>query len=236
MIYLVSTPIGNLADITTRAIDILRSVDRVLSEDTRKTGLLLGHFGIRKPQMSFHEHNEKARLDQIAVLVERGESLALVTDSGTPGISDPGFRLVRRAIDAGWGFSAIPGPAAFLMALILSGLPVHSFTFRGFPPRKHGPRKRFLESDKISPYTLIYYESPHRLKLTLADMLDVFGDRPAAVANDLTKFYETVHRGTLSKLIASQGASHPKGEYTVVVHGMSGDAMKVSENPDAEPE
>jgi 16S rRNA (cytidine1402-2'-O)-methyltransferase len=219
LLYLVATPIGNLGDITLRALETLRSVDVVASEDTRKTGLLLKHFGIKKPQVSFHEHNEERSGARILALLEQGKKVALVTNAGTPGIADPGYTLVRRAIAAEIVITVIPGPAALVMALILSGLPTHAFTFRGFPPRKPGPRRRFLEADKTLPHTLIYYESPYRLKKLLTEALEVFGDRQAALANDLTKFFETVQRGTLSELVNSYETLEPKGEYVLVVAG-----------------
>ncbi len=151
MLYLVATPIGNLGDITLRALEVLRSVDVVASEDTRKTGLLLKHFDIKKPQVSFYEHNEERAGLRILALLQDGKSVALVTNAGTPGIADPGFTLVRLAVDAGLPVTLIPGPTAAIAALVLSGLPVHSFTFRGFPPRKAGPRRRFLAVDQDSP-------------------------------------------------------------------------------------
>ena len=219
MLYLVSTPIGNLSDITLRALEVLRQVDLVASEDTRKTGLLLKHFGIKKPQVSFHEYNEEQAGYEIMRHIAEGKSVALVSNAGTPGISDPGFSLVQRAIRAGVPVTMIPGPTAFVMALVLSGLPAHSFIFRGFPPRKSGKRRRFLEEDKDSPYTLIFYESPYRLKAFLKDALEVLGDRPAALANELTKMFENVARGTLSELLVQLGDSEPRGEYTVVIAG-----------------
>lgn len=219
MLYLVATPIGNLGDITMRALDTLRAVDLVASEDTRKTGLLLKHFEIKKPQISFHEHNERQAGERILGMLRLGQSVALVTSAGTPGISDPGYTIVRRAIDEGLEITMIPGPTAFVMALVLSGLPVHAFAFRGFPPRKVGPRRRFLEIDRDSPHTLIFYESPYRIAALLQDALSVYGDRQAAVANDLTKFYENVLRGKLSELHAAIEGSKPKGEYIVVIAG-----------------
>lgn len=218
-LYLVATPIGNLGDITLRALEVLREVDLVASEDTRKTGVLLKHFEIKKPQIAFHEHNEDQAGGRIIGLLQQGKSVALVTNAGTPGISDPGFTLVRRAIAAGLPVTMLPGPAALLVALVLSGLPVHSFTFRGFAPRKPGPRRRFLEVDQHAPHTLIFYESPYRLEAFLRDALAVYGDRPAAIANDLTKLYESVERGTLSSLIESVAASKLRGEYVVVIAG-----------------
>jgi 16S rRNA (cytidine1402-2'-O)-methyltransferase len=218
-LYLVATPIGNMGDITLRALDTLRAVDLVASEDTRKTGLLLKHFDIKRPQMSFHEHNEERAGEKIMALLEEGQSVALVTNAGTPGISDPGFSLVRRALQAGVEVTMIPGPAALVMALVLSGLPTHAFTFRGFPPRKPGARRRFLEVDKDSPHTLIFYESKYRLAAFLKDALEVYGDRPAAVANDLTKMFETVVRGSLAELVGRFGGTEPLGEYVVVIAG-----------------
>lgn len=219
MLYLVSTPIGNLGDISQRALETLRSVDYVVSEDTRKTGFLLRHFDIHKPQISFREDNEERVLPKIMELLEKGMSLALVTDAGTPLVSDPGFILVRSVLAAGLPLTAIPGPTALITALILSGLPVHSFTFRGFPPRKPGARRRFLEVDKYSPHTLIFYESPYRLQPFLTDALAVYGDRPAAVANDLTKMFETVYRGRLSQLAGTFKSEPLRGEYVVVIAG-----------------
>jgi 16S rRNA (cytidine1402-2'-O)-methyltransferase len=219
MLYLVATPIGNLGDITLRALEVLREVDLIASEDTRKTGLLLRHFGIHKPQVSFHEHNEQQAGPRIIEMVREGKSVAVVTNAGTPGISDPGYTLVRRAIEAGVPFTMVPGPAAFVMAVVLSGLPSHSFTFRGFPPRKPGPRCRFFAVDKDSPHTLIFYESPYRLQDFLQDALQVFGDRQAALAHELTKLHESVERGTLSSLLEGVRKTEPRGEYVIVIAG-----------------
>ena len=219
MLYLVGTPIGNLGDMTQRAIDTLKSVDLVVSEDTRKTGFLLNHFEIKKPQLSFREDNEDRTLPRLMEFLKQGKNAALVTDAGTPGISDPGFILVRAALAEGIPIEAIPGATACIQALILSGLPVHSFTFRGFPPHKGGPRKRFLEIDKESLHTLIFYESPYRLKVFLQDALEVYGDRKVAIANDLTKKFELVERGTLKELAEKYQTAVPRGEYTVVIEG-----------------
>ena len=224
MLYLVATPIGNLKDITLRALDTLREVDIVASEDTRKTGLLLKHFDIHKPQIAFHEHNEQRAGERIEELLKQGKSVAIVTNAGTPGISDPGFTLVRRAVSAEIGVTMIPGPAAFVMALVLSGLPVHSFVFRGFPPRKPVGRRKFMEIDRNSPHTLIFYESPYRLENFLRDALEVFGDRQAAIANDLTKMFERVERGPLSALLTSMTQSKPRGEYVIVIAGAGKEA------------
>ncbi|MCL4237191.1 MAG: 16S rRNA (cytidine(1402)-2'-O)-methyltransferase [Anaerolineae bacterium] len=224
MLYLVATPIGNLGDISLRALDTLRAVDLIASEDTRKTGLLLKHFDIHKPQIAFFEHNEERAGPRILEALRGGQSVALVTNAGTPGISDPGFTLVRDALEEGLPVTMIPGPAALIMAVVLSGLPAHSFTFRGFPPRKGGPRRRFLATDQDSPHTLVFYESPYRLVKFLEDALAVYGDRPAAVTNDLTKLFETVLRGRLSELIAALRQNEPRGEYTVVIAGRGAEA------------
>jgi len=219
MLYLVATPIGNLGDITLRALETLRTVDIIASEDTRKTGLLLKHFNIAKPQMAFHEHNEQQAGTRIEELLLQGKSVAVVTNAGTPGISDPGFTLVRRAIRANIEVTMIPGPTGLIMAVVLSGLPVHSFTFRGFPPRKAVARCKFLAIDKDSPHTLIFYESPYRLQAFLQDALSVYGDRKAALCNDLTKMFEQVQRGTLSALLSTLEETKVRGEYIVVIAG-----------------
>ena len=221
-LYLVATPIGNLGDITLRALETLRKVDVVASEDTRKTGLLLKHFDIQKPQVSFHEHNEQHAGRRILSMMEQGQTVALVTNAGTPGVSDPGFTLVRDAIQAGIPITMIPGPSAVVMALVLSGLPVHSFTFRGFPPRKSGQRRHFFAVDQHAPHTLVFYESPYRLEEFLVDAIEILGDRQAALANDLTKMFESVQRGTLSELLNIVRGNEPRGEYTIVIAGANG--------------
>jgi 16S rRNA (cytidine1402-2'-O)-methyltransferase len=219
MLYLVSTPIGNLGDISLRALEVLRSVDYVVSEDTRTTGFLLKHFEISKPQIAFHEYNEERTLPRLLNLLREGRSVALVTDAGTPAISDPGYVLVRGVVQAGLEMTAVPGPTALIMALVLSGLPVHSFTFRGFPPHKGGPRRRFMAVDLESPHTLIFYESPYRVKAFLKDAIEVYGDRPAVIANDLTKKFETIYRGRLSELAERMEKEEARGEYVMVIAG-----------------
>ena len=227
MLYLVATPIGNLNDITLRALSTLREVDIIASEDTRKTGLLLKHFDISKPQIAFHEHNEQRAGQQLEDLLKQGKSVALVTNAGTPGISDPGYTLMRRAITANIDVTMIPGPTALIMALVLSGLPVHSFTFRGFPPRKSGPRRRFIEIDKESPHTLIFYESPYRLEAFLQDALEVLGDREAVIATDLTKMFELVQRGTITSLLQwVMQQSKLKGEFIALIAGVAKEERK----------
>jgi 16S rRNA (cytidine1402-2'-O)-methyltransferase len=217
-LYLVSTPIGNLGDITLRALETLKAVDYVASEDTRRTGLLLKHFDIKKPQISFHEHNEQRVIGRIVRLLQEGKSIAVVTSAGTPSISDPGFIALWEAVKEGIEVTAIPGATAFVPALVLSGMPVYSFTFRGFPPHKPGKRRKFLEMDKDSPHTLIYYESPYRLRKFLTEAMEVFGNRHAAVCKELTKLFERVTRGRLSQLLDDL-EENPKGEYVIVIAG-----------------
>jgi 16S rRNA (cytidine1402-2'-O)-methyltransferase len=219
LLYLVATPIGNLGDITLRALEVLRSVDLIASEDTRKTSILLNHYDIHKPQKSYHAFNEKKVVPFLLQKLLEGQSIAVVTSAGTPVISDPGYSLARAAIENDVQVSAIPGPSAVVMALTLSGLPAHSFTYKGFPPRKSGARRRFIAEDAESPHTQIYYESPHRIQAFLEDALVVLGDRNAVVANDLTKKFETVIRGSLSELIYLINKEPPRGEYTVVIEG-----------------
>jgi 16S rRNA (cytidine1402-2'-O)-methyltransferase len=219
MLYIISTPIGNLGDMTLRGLETLKQVDYVVSEDTRKTGMLLKHFDIKKPQISFHAFNEQKTLPHLLDLLHEGKDIGLVSDAGTPAISDPGFSLVRAAIEEEIPVTAVPGPTALIMALVLSGLALHSFTFRGFPPRKSAARRRFLEVDRDSPHTLVFYESPYRLLAFLEDAMAVYGDRKAALANDLTKKFESVLRGTLSEIKQQLSEEKLLGEYTVVIAG-----------------
>jgi 16S rRNA (cytidine1402-2'-O)-methyltransferase len=202
-----------------RALETLRGVDLIASEDTRHTSILLHRYEIKKPQIAFHAYNEARVLPRLLQLHAEGKSIGLVSDAGTPGISDPGYSLVRAAVAAGAEVTMIPGASALVVAVVLSGLPAHSFTYRGFAPRQRGPRRRFLEVDRESPHTLIFYESPYRLLATLEDALAVYGDRHAAVANDLTKRFEALERGTLSELLTRLPATKLRGEYTLVVAG-----------------
>ncbi len=229
MLYLVATPIGNLKDITLRALEVLRSVDLIACEDTRKSRILLDHHGIAKPLMSFFEHNEEQAGRRIIEELKSGQSVALITDGGTPGISDPGYTMVQRAIAAGIPFTLIPGPSAVDMAVVLSGLPIHSFLFRGFPPHRPGPRKKFLAADRECPHTLVYYESVHRIDRFLADALEVFGDRPACLCREMTKVHEEVERGTLAGLASQAGRKKRLGEYVVVISGAAGRPRKPKE-------
>ncbi|MEA3326648.1 MAG: 16S rRNA (cytidine(1402)-2'-O)-methyltransferase [Chloroflexota bacterium] len=219
MLYLVATPIGNLDDITLRALKVLRNVDLIASEDTRKTSILLNHYDIHKPQKSYHAFNEKKVVPKLIEQLLEGQSIAVVTNAGTPTISDPGYSLVRAAIEHDIPVTAVPGPTAVILALSLSGLPAHSFIYKGFAPRKTGARKRFIKEEAQSPHTLIFYESPHRIQAFLLDALSVLGDRRAAVANDMTKKFESITRGLLSELIELINEEPPRGEYTVVIEG-----------------
>lgn len=219
MLTLVATPIGNLGDITLRALQALKEADIVASEDTRKTGILLKHFEISKPQLSFHSFNERRAGEKILQYLSEGKRVALVTDAGTPGIADPGYSIVRRALDAGLPCTMVPGPTALIMAIVLSGLPAHSFTFLGFPPRKPGPLRRFFEAESSSQHTLVLYESPHRIIGSLRIALEVLGDRSASLSNDLTKKFESVWRGPLSSLLNQVEQSKVRGEYVLVIAG-----------------
>lgn len=217
-LYLVATPIGNLGDITLRALETLRGADVIACEDTRVTGRLLARHGIATPVSPYHEHNAERARGPLVARMTRGDAVALVSDAGTPLLSDPGFKLVRAAIDAGIPVTALPGPSAGIAGLILSGLPTDRFFFAGFLPAKGAARLKALESFAAVPGTLIFYESPGRLAAVLADMAEVLGPRPAAVARELTKLYEEVRRGALPDLAAryaTEGA--PKGELVVIV-------------------
>jgi 16S rRNA (cytidine1402-2'-O)-methyltransferase len=226
MLTLVATPIGNLGDITVRALEALKAADVIASEDTRKTGILLKRYEISKPQISFEEHNEDRAGARIMALLAEGKTVAVVSEAGTPGISDPGYTLVRRAIEAGEEVTMTPGPAAVIMAVVLSGLPVHSFTYRGFPPHKGGPRRRFLQVDAASPHTLVFYESPYRVEAFLRDALEVYGDRSAAIARELTKLHETVERGVISELLRRVQEGKTRGEYVIVIGGAGRGAVE----------
>lgn len=219
MLYLVATPIGNLADISERALEVLRSVELIASEDTRHTMKLLTRYDIHTRQMAFHAHNETRVQDKVLRVLKEGRDVALVSDAGTPGIADPGFSLVRRCHEEALEVTMVPGPCALVMALVLSALPMHAFTFRGFPPRKPGKRRRFLAQDVDSPHTQILYESPYRIEALVADALEVYGDRQAALCNDLTKRFEAVVHGSLSELLGQLQQNAPRGEYVLVVHG-----------------
>jgi 16S rRNA (cytidine1402-2'-O)-methyltransferase len=221
-LVLVSTPIGNLGDMTTRGLAVLRTADLVLCEDTRVTAHLLRHFGIASPTLALHDHNEDARIPEVLRRLAQGACVALVSDAGTPLVSDPGYRLVRAALAAGVRISAAPGANAAVMALTLSGLPPHPYLFLGFPPPRAAARQalfaRLRGAERAGlGATLVMYESPHRADETLADLAAAFGPRPAALTRELTKRFEEVVRGTLPELAARFSASEPRGEVTLVV-------------------
>ncbi len=219
MLFLVGTPIGNLGDVSQRAIETLRSVDVVAAEDTRKTGLLLKHLGISAKLKSYYEHNEEQSAQELLRHLLRGNSVALVTNSGTPCISDPGFRIVQKCIEHDIAVVSIPGPAAFVSALVVSGLPVHEFHFYGFAPKKAGKRRELLSRIAGLPGTLIFYESPNRVEKFFRDCLDTLGDRRACLAREITKKFEETLRGTISQLIEKLAERKPKGEFVVLIEG-----------------
>ncbi|HEU5440248.1 MAG TPA: 16S rRNA (cytidine(1402)-2'-O)-methyltransferase [Ktedonobacterales bacterium] len=236
-LYLVATPIGNLEDITLRALRVLREVPLIAAEDTRQTRKLLTHFGIATPLTSYHEHSHIARREALVAALAAGD-VALVSDAGTPALSDPGQDLVRDAIAAGYPVVPIPGPAAAISALVASGLSTDTFTFLGFLPRKSAERRAALARVRTAPQTLVLYEAPHRLRATLADLRAVLGDRQMAAARELTKLHEEWLRGPISAIQAhyAAGATEPRGEFTLVVAGApSGEAggMEVEEAPGA---
>jgi 16S rRNA (cytidine1402-2'-O)-methyltransferase len=221
ILFLVATPIGNLEDISLRAVRVLREADLIAAEDTRHSAKLLHHYDIRRPTTSLHEHNEQEKVPGLVERLRGGARIALVTDAGTPAVSDPGFRLVRGAIDAGIRVEAIPGPSAVLAALVSSGLPTDGFLFAGFPPPKQAARRAWLEDLAGERRTLVFFEAPHRIESTLSDALAVLGDRQASIGRELTKLHEELVRGSLSTLLAA--LHDPRGEFTVVVAGKGED-------------
>jgi len=229
-LYLVSTPIGNLEDITLRALRVLKEVDLVACEDTRRTRRLLDHFGISKPTISYHEHNEQKRADELVERMLGGESIALVTDAGTPGISDPAYRIVAAAIERGVAVVPVPGATAMIAALVASGLPTDSFLFAGFLPSRKQARRAKLEELKSERATLILYEAPHRIRETLVDAQEILGDRQMALARELTKLHEQFIRGNVSDLIAHFESHEPRGEMALVIAGSRDDNLSLVED------
>jgi 16S rRNA (cytidine1402-2'-O)-methyltransferase len=219
-LFLVATPIGNLEDISRRALQVLASARLVAAEDTRQTRKLLTHFDLHTPLTSYYEHNKLTKLDRILAELVQGD-VALVSDAGTPALNDPGYELVRAALEAGHEVSPVPGPSAPLAALVASGLPTDAFLYLGYLPRKSSERLRLLESVKNNPYTLIFLESPHRLLDALADLHTTLGDRPAAVARELTKVHEEIFRGSLAAAREHFTRQEPRGEFTLVVSGLT---------------
>jgi 16S rRNA (cytidine1402-2'-O)-methyltransferase len=221
-LYVVATPIGNLADWSPRAREVLESVDLIAAEDTRHSGVLLKHFGIDRPLLALHEHNERDVVPELVARMAAGARVAQISDAGTPLVSDPGFHLVRAAQEAGITVVPVPGPSAVLAALAAAGLPTDRFVFEGFLPPKEGARRQRLEAMKDEPRTQVYFEAPHRVEETLVDLVQVFGaDREAVVARELTKTFETIRRGTLGALAGwvAEDANQRRGEIVLVVAG-----------------
>ncbi|MEQ2007806.1 MAG: 16S rRNA (cytidine(1402)-2'-O)-methyltransferase [Limisphaerales bacterium] len=218
-LYLVATPIGNLEDITLRALRTLRECDVIAAEDTRRTGQLLKHFEISQPMLSYFQFNEAKRSEEILERLKRGEKVALVTDAGTPGISDPGERVVRAAVAAGLRVESVPGPCALVAALTASGLPTDEFHFIGFLPHKSGQRRKALEALKTFAGTLALYESPYRIEKLLGELNEVFPDRTIVLARELTKKFEEFLRGKPAELLALVAKRSLKGEFVVLVRG-----------------
>ena len=229
-LYLVATPIGNLEDITFRAVRILKEVRLIAAEDTRRTAKLLRHYGVATPATSLHDHNERRRTPGLVRRLLEGDSIALLSDAGTPLVSDPGFNLVRQSLDAGIRVTAIPGPSAVTAALVSCGAPVASFTFLGFPPRRLGERKRWCDELAREPRTLVFFEAPHRLATTLGLLEERLGDRTVALCRELTKLHESTLVGSVSSLLPAVGA--PRGEYTCVVWPAGAGAADVPRRPE----
>ncbi|MBI4723420.1 MAG: 16S rRNA (cytidine(1402)-2'-O)-methyltransferase [Candidatus Stahlbacteria bacterium] len=221
-LYLVSTPIGNLEDITLRAIRILSEVNLIVAEDTRRTGVLLKHYNIKKPLLSYHDHNKITRIPIIIDQLKSGAKIAFVSDSGTPGIADPCFHLVQKAIESNIPVIPIPGPTSVTAALVVSGLPTDRFIFEGWLPKTSVKRKKKLEALSTELRTIIFFESPHRIVATLKDCLLVLGNRRAAICRELTKKFETIERERLEYLVAKHSNSGQKGEFVVLIEGAIG--------------
>jgi len=229
ILYLVATPIGNLQDITQRALETLGRVRAIAAEDTRRTRRMLARLGVDASVVSLFEHNERARIPGLVRRLEAGESIAVVTDAGSPGVADPGFRLVRAAIEAGVRVESIPGPSAVIAALQVSGLPTDAFTFVGFLPVRPGARRRRLEELKERRETIVAFESPHRIDATLADLEELWGDRPVALARELTKQFEEVLRGSARQVRERLTAGRRRGEMVLVLGGRGRGVAAVEE-------
>ncbi|HXT56161.1 MAG TPA: 16S rRNA (cytidine(1402)-2'-O)-methyltransferase [Candidatus Eisenbacteria bacterium] len=228
-LYIVPTPIGNLEDITFRAVRVLKEVDLIAAEDTRHTQVLLNHYDIRTSVTSYHEHNERGKARELVEQLRQGRSIALLSDAGTPMISDPGYRLVVEAIRAGVQVIPLPGPSAVTAALSAAGLPTDRFGFEGFLPAKKSERRSALEALKKDTKTLIFYEAPHRLKETLADMAEIFGDREVAIGREISKVHEEFLRGALREILATIEQQTVRGEITLVVQGATSGAPVTEE-------
>lgn len=232
-LYLVATPIGNLEDITLRALRMLRTADLIACEDTRHSRRLLAHYDIRKPLISYHDHNERERAALLLEHLKRGERIAVITDAGTPGISDPAWHIVNAAIAQGIEVVPIPGPVALIAALTASGLPTDSFLFLGFLPAKRQARRERLTAVRQVSETLVAYEAPHRITETLLEAQMIFGDRKAALARELTKLHEQFLRGTLSEISRQLAQQEPRGELTLVIAGCGDDNFSVPDDSSA---
>ncbi len=224
-LFLVATPIGNLEDMTARALRVLREVEIIAAEDTRHTGKLLKHFEISTPQISYFEHNKRTRLETVLAKLNQGD-VALVSDAGTPALNDPGYELVQAVLEAGHQVSPVPGASAPIAALVVSGLPTDSFLYLGYLKRKISERRRQLAEVQSLPYTLIFFETPHRLLAALDDLQTELGDRQMAVARELTKLHEEIFRGSISQATAHFDAQPPKGEITLVIDGAPPKALQ----------
>ncbi|MDQ6911861.1 MAG: 16S rRNA (cytidine(1402)-2'-O)-methyltransferase [Verrucomicrobiota bacterium] len=222
MLYIIGTPIGNMEDITLRALAILKSVDLIAAEDTRHSGNLLRHFEIRKPLVSYHEHNEAMRTAELSERLVRGENIALITDAGMPGLSDPGARLIRACIERDLPYTIIPGASAILTALVGSGFPLDRFCYRGFLPPKSGGRERELRAAAERDETTVFFESPHKIAKALAASVEIMPERQLCVARELTKKFEEFRRGTAAELLAHYEAHPAKGEITLLIRGKEG--------------
>lgn len=221
-LYVVATPIGNLGDLSPRAAELLTRVDLILCEDTRHSGTLLARIGASAPKLSYHEHNEATRCEEVLGQLEAGKRVALISDAGTPAISDPGFRLIRACHGKGIPVSPIPGPSALLAALSASGLATDQFVFLGFPPKSSGRRRRFFEQAAAYPMTCVFYLSPHQAARDVAELLEIFGQREAVLARELTKLYEEIRFGTLRELAEGLAGQNPKGELVLMVAKAAG--------------
>lgn len=226
MLFIVPTPIGNLQDITLRAIETLKTVDKIAAEDTRRAKILLGKFEIKTPLLSFHAHSSDRKVEELIELMKSGEKLALISEAGTPGISDPGYPLIRRTIEEEILVEVLPGASAFLVGLVASGLPSHNFLYLGFLPKKKG-RQTLLKSLAEEERTMVLYEAPFRIEKSLEEFVEIFGGkRPACIARELTKMHEEVLRGTLKELLEHFKTHKPRGEFTLVIGGKTAPPYK----------
>jgi 16S rRNA (cytidine1402-2'-O)-methyltransferase len=233
-LYIVATPIGNLEDISLRALRVLKEADLIAAEDTRRTKKLLAHYEISTPLTSYYDEVEREKAMELVKQLQKGKTIALVSDAGTPTLSDPGFRLVREAIRAGIAVVPVPGASALLAVLSASGLPTDRFAFEGFLPAKRRERREKLQTLAKEPRTLVFYEAPHRLSETLGDILEIFGDREAVFGREVTKAYEEFVRGSLSEALAAVGRKEPRGEITLAVAGSAGEAPAMDAEIDGE--